>query len=326
MLKHASFVPPLGLANAHVQTLLPRLVGGNRAWSGHWQKIELDDGDFVELCWRKEPDPQSSQPLLVLFHGLEGSVDSPYVWQTMDAAHQLGWNSVVMHFRGCGKRAINRLPRAYHSGDTNDAAFVLNHLHQHYSQMPLYASGFSLGGNMLAQLLTLPIASVIKAATIACAPLDLLSCSERIDRGFSRIYRRYLLTPLKRKVSDKIQQGIIAADSDIAQLNLADMRSFLQFDDVVTAPLHGFTGVHDYYQQASGRQFLADIKVPTLIIHALDDPFLGPRVIPEHTELSDNIDYEISQHGGHMGFMQYRQGRWTSWLPQRLTRFFQQQS
>ena len=314
----ANFIPPLGLSNPHLQTLWPRAVLPKRPWSGDWQMFELADGDFVDLCWRERPEKGSQRPLLVIFHGLEGSVDSPYVWQTMEQAHALGWTTVVMHFRGCGINGINRLPRAYHSGDTTDATEFLTWLQQTYPDAPLYLAGFSLGGNMLAQLLTTAAGKAAKAAAIACAPLDLHSCSERIDQGFSRFYRRYLLTPLKQKFEQKREQGILDEQHPLATLDVKPMRSFFEFDDKVTAPLHGFTGVDDYYQRASGKQFLADISVPTLIIHANDDPFMGAAVVPEKTQLSSAIRYELSPHGGHMGFIQRRSKQWHSWLPERL--------
>lgn len=316
----ASFAPPLGLSNPHLQTLWPRVVLPKRPWSGDWQQVELADGDFVDLCWRQRPADNTRRPLLVIFHGLEGSVDSPYVWQTMDSAHALGWNSVVMHFRGCGINGINRLPRAYHSGDTGDAAEVVTQLRQQYPDSALFLAGFSLGGNMLAQLLTTPLADHVSAASIACAPLDLHSCSERIDRGLSRVYRRYLLTPLKQKFNQKRTQNIIGREHPLAELDVEPMRSFFEFDDKVTAPLHGFNGVEDYYRRASGKQFLADIQVPTLILHANDDPFMGAEVVPQPNQLSPTIRYELSPHGGHMGFIQRRQNQWYSWLPERLLR------
>lgn len=316
-----TFVPPSGLSNPHVQTLWPRLVLPKRPWPGYWQQFELDDGDFIDLCWRQQPEPTASCPLLVIFHGLEGSVDSPYVWQTMDAAAKQGWNSVVMHFRGCGRSDINRLPRAYHSGDTGDATQLLRWIEKQFTGSPIYLTGFSLGGNMLAQLLTLPSGQRAKAAAIACAPLDLHACSRKIDQGLSRIYRRYLLTPLKNKFEQKRQQGIIDHRHPLAGIDITPMRSFFEFDDKITAPLHGFTGVNDYYQRASGKQFLPNITVPTLILHAKDDPFMGPAVVPDKQMLSPTTHYELSMHGGHMGFIQRRDGHWYSWLPHRLMQF-----
>lgn len=326
MHRSAQFSPPKGFSNPHLQTLLPRMLFRQRPWPGQWQTFELSDGDFVELCWYQKPEKNATQqPILLLFHGLEGSVESPYVWQTMQLAAKQGWLTVVMHFRGCGQQPINRLPRAYHSGDTGDASEVIHYLTSSYSNNPLLVAGFSLGGNMLTQLLTQNSASAVKAAAVCCAPLNLHSCSERIDNGFSRLYRRYLLTPLKQKVADKISLGIIPQHHSVANLDLKSMTSFFQFDDQVTAPLHGFSNVDDYYQQASGRQFLPEIKTPTLIVHANDDPFMSEAVIPSTKELSPTVRYELSPHGGHMGFIERHKGHWQSWLPSRLIQFFKEQ-
>ena len=321
----SSFVAPFGLSNPHLQTLTPRILFKPRQWSGHWQPFELADGDFVDLCWRRPPDRCSSKPILLLFHGLEGSVDSPYIWQTMELADALGWQTLVMHFRGCGKSGLNRLPRAYHSGDIGDASAVIDWLQQRFGNARLLTAGFSLGGNMLAQLLANSVSQHLQAAAIACAPLDLHSCSERIDRGLSRIYRRYLLTPLKQKFRLKREQGIIADDHPLANVDTTPMQSFFEFDNDITAPLHGFKNVDDYYHRASGRQFLAHITTPTLIIHAHDDPFMGAAVVPTAKELSAAVTYEVSHHGGHMGFVERKYGRWQSWLPQRLISFLQHQ-
>ncbi|RUO75993.1 hydrolase [Idiomarina seosinensis] len=322
----ARFSPPKGFKNPHLQTLLPRVLFRQRPWSGDWQTFELSDGDFVELCWYQKPDNNSTrQPILLLFHGLEGSVESPYIWQTMQLAAKQGWLTLVMHFRGCGQQPINRLPRAYHSGDTGDASEVIQYLACNYSDSPLLVAGFSLGGNMLSQLLTTHSATAVKAATICCAPFNLHACSERIDNGFSRFYRRYLLTPLKQKVTKKISLGIIPQRHPIANLDIKSMTSFFQFDDQVTAPLHGFSNVDDYYQKASGKQFLPEIKTPTLIIHASDDPFMSEAVIPSSKELPASVRYELSARGGHIGFIERHKGQWQSWLPPRLIQFFKEQ-
>lgn len=318
------FIPQPWLRAAHLQTLLPRMVYRKRQWYGEWEVFALDDGDFIELCWYRIPSPDSHRPLVVLFHGLEGSVDSPYIWQTMDALANQGIDSVVMHFRGCGKTPINRLPRAYHSGDIGDPTAVINALNQRYPNRTLHAIGFSLGGNMLAQLMSHDIAQSISSAAICCAPLDLMSCSQRIDQGFSKLYRRYLLTPLKQKFITKQKRGLFSDSDVLADINVASMESFLEFDDKVTAPLHGFKDVHDYYQRASGKQFLNRIKQPTLIVHAADDPFLGPDVVPQTDEMNSYVCYEQHPHGGHMGFIDYRRG-FHSWLPQRLVNWVTEQ-
>lgn len=310
------FQPPRWLQNPHLQTLLPRLLLPSRPVPGEWTLFPTADGDQVELFWHR-PHPES-QPLIVIFHGLEGSVDSPYVWQLMEAAAAQGWNSVVMHFRGCG-RFPNKLPRAYHSGDTADARHLLQHLAQSYPT--LATVGFSLGGNMLSKLLGEGNVPGVRAAASIAAPIDLAACAGRLDQGFSKLYRHYLLGSLRRKFKQKQAQRCFAAGHSLAALNIDDLRTFYQFDDAVTAPLHGFAGVDDYYRRASARPHLAKVEVPLLQLHAQDDPFMTAGVIPEAHELSPYVTYEISEFGGHMGFITYRNRRFEYYLPARIVQF-----
>lgn len=324
-IRSSEFKPPFGLSNCHVQTLLPRLIAGARKIDGRWQQWPTPDGDFVELFWHPAETLSATAPLMVIFHGLEGSVDSPYAWQMMEAAEQQGWQSVVMHFRGCGPTA-NRLPRAYHSGDTGDARALLADLHAQHPERQLFCVGYSLGGNMLVKLLGEQHPPGIAAAVAVAAPIDLAACAGRIDQGFSKVYRNHLLGSLKTKFTLKQQLGTIAPDHQLGQVNMAGLRNFYQFDDQVTAPLHGFDGVDDYYQRASARPHLGAIQTPLLMIHAADDPFMSAEVIPTAAELSTSTTYELSEHGGHMGFVGWRNGRFWDWLPDRIIQYFLEQS
>lgn len=319
---NSDFQPARGCSNCHVQTLLPRIIAGRRKVAGDWEQFNTPDKDFVELFWHRPHTADA--PLLIIFHGLEGSVDSPYAWQMMLKAASSGWNSVVMHFRGCGP-TVNKLARAYHSGDTDDARRLLEQLHQQNPRRPLLAVGYSLGGNMLAKLLGEAPVTGLSAAAVVAAPIDLLACADRINQGFSKVYRNHLLGSLKQKMLTKQETGIIHEQHELSDLNIAQLTNFYEFDDLVTAPLHGFDGVDDYYQRASSRPLLTNVNVPLLMIHAADDPFMTPAVIPSERELSPTITYELSQHGGHMGFVSWQQGRFWHWLPDRVQGFLQQQ-
>lgn len=316
----STFTPPRGFSNCHVQTLLPRLISGRRKIQGEWQQFPTPDQDFVELFWH-QPHTDTA-PLVVIFHGLEGSVDSPYAWQLITAAAAQGWNTLVVHFRGCGPSA-NKLPRAYHSGDTADALLVLQHLAAAQPQRKLATVGFSLGGNMLTKLLGETAQPPITAAVAVAAPIDLAACAGRIDQGFSKVYRNHLLGSLKQKMRTKQQLGIIPPEHQLAGVDISGMKNFYRFDDQVTAPLHGFTGVDDYYQRASARPWLGQITTPLLLLHAADDPFMTRAVIPAATELAPNTTYELSQYGGHMGFVGWRNGRFWHWLPERIVSYLQ---
>ncbi|PMR75638.1 hydrolase [Billgrantia endophytica] len=314
----ADFLPPRGLSNAHVQTLLPRLMP-RPFLPRDVEVLELPDGDFVELNWAKPVTEDPLAPIFVLFHGLEGSFDSPYARWLLAAAMGLGWRAVLMHFRGCGAYP-NRLPRAYHSGDTADAYWLFGHLSHRFPQALKVAAGVSLGGNMLLKLVAeqggdgLDLAGAI----IVSAPLDLAASADTLHRGFSRLYESHLLRALKRKVRTKLEQGALPLPLDLN--GLAELDSLRAYDDAVTAPLHGFDGAEDYYQRASAGPLLGAIELPTLILHADDDPFMPASLYENLPAPSDAVRLEIARHGGHVGFMEWRNGRLRPWLARRLAR------
>lgn len=193
----AEFTPMRGFSNCHLQTMLPRLFRRKVKFTPHWHRLELPDGDFVDLAWSEDPAQARHKPRLVVFHGLEGSLNSPYAHGLVEAAQKRGWLGVVMHFRGCSGEP-NRMHRIYHSGETEDASWFLRWLQREFGHAPTAAVGYSLGGNMLACLLAkegndLPI----DAAVIVSAPFMLEACSYHMEKGFSRIYQRYLLNLLK---------------------------------------------------------------------------------------------------------------------------------
>jgi len=312
MIIQSQFTPAIGLSNAHLQTLLPVFIRNNLSLSGIEQRLELDDGDFLDLFWTGKPF--ANQPVVIVFHGLEGSIESPYAKGILTAIKKHGWIGVLMHFRGCSA-SPNRLPRSYHSGETSDAKFLLNWLNTHLPDSPLAAVGFSLGGNMLLKLQgELAGESPFKAVVSVSAPLVLAACANKLNVGFSRIYQRYLMTHLKRKLHTKARQH------NYAKL-INQLSSFWKFDDQVTAPLHGFATVDDYYKQSSARQYLKMIESPSLIIQALDDPFMSRDIIPDITELSAHTELELSQNGGHVGFISGSVLHPEFWLEQRIPEY-----
>ncbi|MFW3616060.1 hydrolase [Billgrantia antri] len=314
--QQTGFVPPRGLANPHVQTLLPRLLPRPRLTRTH-EVLELPDGDFVELNWIL-PAPASPQaPLFVLFHGLEGSFQSPYARWLLATASGMGWRSLLMHFRGCGNQP-NRLPRAYHSGDTADAYWLISELSRRYPKALKVAAGVSLGGNMLLKLVAeqggdgLDLAGAI----IVSAPLDLAASAERLHQGFSRVYERHLLNALKRKVAPRLARGELPLSLESRELARID--SLRGYDDAVTAPLHGFRDAADYYHRASAGRLLGNVALPTLILHADDDPFMPAALFERLPKPADAVRLEIARHGGHVGFVERCGQRLRPWLAQRL--------
>nr|WP_136067840.1 hydrolase [Halomonas sp. EAR18] len=314
----ATFTAARGLGNRHIQTLLPRLLP-LPALERDIEILNLPDGDFVELAWVRPAPLADDAPLFILFHGLEGSFDSPYARELLNMASRLGWRALLMHYRGCGQ-APNRLPRAYHSGDTADAYWLIGQLAQRYPRAIKVAAGVSLGGNMLAKLVAeqggdgLDLAGAI----VVSAPLDLAASADALNRGFARVYQRHLLKALRSKIAAKMASGPLPIDLAAHQLERLD--SFWAYDNQVTAPLHGFASASDYYRRASAGRLLGDIELPTLILHADDDPFMPGDLFSRLPMASDAVRIEVARQGGHVGFIETRNGRLNPWLADRVGR------
>ncbi len=297
------FEPAYGLSNRHLQTIIPALFRKRLKPAVDIECFELDDGDFVDCYWHHQPAENSTQAIVVLFHGLEGSFHSPYIQGMMSRLQQAGFSVVLMHFRGCSGK-MNRLPRSYHSGDTADAKAWLETVRQRFPRSPLFALGFSLGGNMLLKLLAeWGRLSVVHAAVSVCAPLQLDICARKMNQGFARLYQYRLLRELKQSLLRKYRLFDMQALIGINERQVNRLNSFWAFDDVYTGPIHGFSSAEDYYLQSSAKQYLAQIDTSTLIIQALDDPFMLPALLPDVRQLPANVQLEVSRKGGHLGFM-----------------------
>ena len=258
------------------------------------ERVELHDGDFVDLCWSR----REQGAIVLVLHGLEGSLHSHYAAGLMQALEHRGYRPVFMYFRGCSGEP-NRLPRSYHSGDTGDIAEVIEHIGARM-QAPVYAAvGFSLGGNALLKWLgETGDANPLSRAVAVSAPYDLAAAARRMQQGASRLYQNHLLNSLKRSYKRKFSRMASPLDIDVDEYS-----SFRDFDDAVTAPLHGFDSVDHYYRESSSRQYLKAIRVPTRLIHALDDPFMFADTAPHQHELSASVELLLSRYGGHVGFV-----------------------
>lgn len=304
-----SFKPAWWLRNPHLQTLWPTLFRRRKQLCVWRERFELIDGDFVDLDWVGS----GSGPIVLILHGLEGSARSPYASGMLNALQQQGWRAAVMHFRSCSGEP-NRLLRSYHSGETSDVAAIVQQLRLREPQTPIAAMGFSLGGNVLLKWLGETGQDNPLAAAVAISvPFELAKAAVRLQSGFSRLYEWYLMRCLRRKMQQKLQ--VRAAQQHFPVLT--QLRTLVDFDDKITAPLHGFVDARDYYQQSSSRQFLRHIQVPTLILHAKDDPFMTVDVIPASHELSAAVRIEASEKGGHVGFIggdyPWRPQYWLEW-------------
>lgn len=314
MIIESDFSAPIWLRNPHAQTIWASRLRRSPPLRLRAERLELPDADFVDLAWCDA----GQGPLIVVFHGLEGGVASPYAVGIMAAARSNGWAALTMHFRGCSGVA-NRLPRGYHSGDTGDIRFLLNTMRARYPQRPLAAVGYSLGGNALLKYLAEEGSDApLRAACAVSVPFDLAVAAQRLDTGASRFYQWLLVRAMKRRVYAKLK----AMDSPIPVATIMRHRNFRSFDDAVTAPLHGFRDVDHYYAESSCGQYLRDIVVPTLIVQARDDPFLYPKAIPGPDALSAAVRLELSQTGGHVGFVYGSPWRPRYWLEERIPAFF----
>ena len=304
--------------NPHIQTLYATFYPKPKLPFLTSERFELPDGDFIDCVWYGKPVEGSDTPIVVLFHGLTGSVHSPYILRMMEALQSRGFASVLMHFRGCSGE-INRLPRSYHSGDTDDAKVWIAELHERFPESALFGVGFSLGGNMLLKLMgEFHETALLKAAVAVSAPMDLATCAVRIGQGFSKRYQRHLLKPLLAQLRQKYEMFDMQSLIGLKKEKLEGLDTFWKFDDAYTAPVHSFKDVHDYYAKSSARQYLHAIRKPTLIIHAKDDPFTGAGVIPTQEELSPFVDLELYESGGHLGFVGGSFWRPDFWLYERI--------
>jgi hypothetical protein len=307
---------PKWLPGGHAQTIYPVLIKAPPP-PYRRERWQTPDGDFIDLDWI---DAAGEAPLVVLFHGLEGSSASHYAVSLMTLLRQHGWAGVVPHFRGCSGEP-NLMPRAYHSGDSAEIDWVLRRLHRQFPQRAIFAAGVSLGGNALLKWLGEREASageVIAAAAAVSAPLDLTLCGHHLGAGFNRVYTRHFLSTLKRNAAEKLLRfpGLF----DGPRMHRA--RNLYEFDDVVTAPLHGYDGADDYWRRASAKPLLRGIRVPTLLLNARNDPFLPAHGLPQPTEISASVTAEFPHEGGHVGFVTGSLPGRLDWLPQRLLNWF----
>lgn len=295
----ARFRPAWWLPGPHSQTLWAALARRVRRPPLRWEVFGLPDGDFVEVAWVDRPVPNGAPTVLVL-HGLAGSVESPHVLGLVAALADAGSRVGAFHFRGCG-RLPNRTEVGYHSGKTDDPRHVLQELRRRHPG-PLATVGFSLGANVVLKMLGEDgDQSVVDVAAVVSPPLRLDLCADRMEQGFSRFYQTALVVQLRRYLRAKARAGV---PIDLSRLK--GVWTFRAFDDAITAPQHGFADSADYYARASSRPFLPQIAVPTLIVHALDDPFFTPAVLPEPHEVPACVALEVEARGGHVGFVEGR--------------------
>ncbi len=316
-----SFQPAWWLPGPHLQTLWNPFFRAAPRLARRRERLWLADGDFIDLDWHGPHD--ATVPLVLVLHGLTGSSSSLYVLGLQQQLAARGWASVAINWRGCSGEP-NLLPRAYHSGASDDLAEVIAHLQASRPLAPLHAVGYSLGGNVLLKYLGETAAGCpLRKAVAVSVPFRLDQCADRIGLGFSRIYQAHFMKAMVAYVKDKQQrfqrEGLAEHLGALHRLGpLQGMRTFWDFDGRVTAPLHGFSDAQDYYRRASSRYFLPDIAIPALLIQAADDPFVFRHSVPEAAELSPSTTLELHARGGHVGFIEGPPSRPGYYLERRI--------
>ena len=312
-----AYRPPFWLPEAHSQTIVPSLHPPPRVALLR-ERWDTPDGDFIDVDWAGRRDAERT---LVLFHGLEGSSDSHYARDFAAHAIARGWRIALPHFRGCSGEP-NRLPRAYHSGDSAEIDWILRRLAA--SSPALHAAGVSLGGNALLKWLgerSTAAARVVRRAAAVCAPLDLSAAGHALDRGFNRaVYTRAFLATLKQKAIAKLERFPGLYDAE----RVRAASTFHEFDSLVTAPLHGFRDADDYWHKSSSARWLVGVRVPTLVLNARNDPFLPEAALNAATrEVSSDVLLELSPEGGHVGFLEPPFPGRHGWLARRVFEFLE---
>ena len=307
------FQSPRFLRNGHAQTILPVLLSRRVRMKFERDRLELADGDFLDLDWART----GRDRLAILTHGLEGCSTQTYIRGLAASLGAAQWDVLAWNFRGCSGEP-NRLLRAYHSGETSDLAEVVGHAAAlGYRRIALV--GFSLGGNMVLKYLgEAPPHPAVQAGVAISAPVDLAACARKLDQVWSnRLYLRRFLVSLAAKIEAK---AILYPDR-LDPRGVRKMRSFQEFDDRYTGPMHGFRDAADYWKQASARQFLPRITIPTLLLQPRNDPFLAPEAFPwAEAEANEHLFLEAPESGGHVGFLDLQHGL-QPWSERRVVEF-----
>jgi len=301
------YIAPRWLPGGNLQTIWPALYS-RRVFGPHphytRERWATPDADFVDVDWLVRAADTPAKTLLVLFHGLEGSSRSHYAEAFADYAQSHDMAFAVPHFRGCSGE-LYQAPRAYHSGDYEEIDWVLERLRERHAGN-IFAVGVSLGGNALlrwAQEKGHDASRVVSAVAAVCSPIDLAAGGWAIGRGFNRlVYTRMFLNTMKPKALQKLAQhpGLFKREAMLAARTLYD------FDNVFTAPLHGFKSTEDYWARASAKPHLHTIRIPALVVNARNDPFVPAWCLPSQREVGDCVTLWQPAHGGHVGFPQGR--------------------
>jgi len=316
VISQSSYNPPFGLGNGHIQTVFPTLFRKVPTIVSRRERIATIDGDFLDLDWIHDG---ISDKLAILSHGLEGSSESVYIKGMAAALSRAGWDVLAWNFRGCGGEMNLRL-QSYHSGSTQDLFQVIQHAANSDRYKNITLLGFSMGGNITLKLLgekEFELPAVVSAAITFSVATNLASCAAQLERLENQVYMKRFLKTLREKIEGKIQNY----PDHIIDEGLLQMRTFREFDNAYTAPIHGFLNAEDYWKQSSCGQFIPNISVPTLLVNAINDPFLSTSCYPiDSANNNQNFYLEIPSSGGHMGFIQFNREN-IYWSERRALKF-----
>ena len=309
---------PSNLGNGHLETLIPYLFRPTKTQSYQRERIDTPDEDFLDLDWAKN----NHKKLVIISHGLESSSRAKYVQGAADVLQKSGYDVLAWNYRGCSGE-INRTLKYYHSGASDDLGLVVDHvLNTQLQYERIYLLGYSLGGNLTLKYLgeqSEQLNSKIKAACVLSTPCYLKTASHQLASGFNKLYTQNFVRSLRQKVIAK--KALLEANGfDISVVN--DLPNLPAFDDVFTAPLHGFVDANDYYEQCSSRYFIEQISIPTLIVNAANDPFLSKECYPyEEVAKNPQVRLDVPRYGGHVGFYRFGDGN-TMWSESRIRTYF----
>lgn len=315
------FRPPWWAKNPHVQTILPTFLPVPLP-PYERERWDTPDDDFIDIDWvnRSKLD-QADQPLIILFHGLEGSSKSPYAKALMNTCVTHGYTGAVVHWRSCSGEQ-NRQAIFYHSGFSSEIDWILRRMADRYPHCQRYVSGVSLGGNALLKWLGeqgTQADQVVQRAVAICPPHDLKAGSIALSKGFNqKVYMKHFLSTLRNKGLQKLQAH---PHAPIDANRIKKAQNFDDLDNAITAPLHGFKDAEDYWARSSSKPFMRTIGIPTLIINALNDPFIPPHSLAKPHEVSAQVQLEYPPQGGHVGFVNARSRHGIDWLPKRILQF-----
>ncbi|GGF20961.1 YheT family hydrolase [Hymenobacter cavernae] len=300
LVAHSPYQPPFYLFNGHLQTIVPSVLRSVPEVRYQRERVETEDGDFLDLDWARQQG-NSADMLAIVSHGLEGDASRPYVRGMVRALNKAGFDALAWNYRSCSGE-MNRLLRTYHLGDTDDLDLVVRHALATDRYQRVYLTGFSAGGNITLKYLGENpdrVPPQVQRAAVFSVPTDLRSSSHQISRPENRIYLKRFLKSLRTKMRQKAE--LLPGQIDLADID--ELRDFPQFDARYTAPMHGFSSAEEYYEKASSGRYLSQIRIPTLLVNAQNDPFLAPTCFPREVAAQSRFVFlETPPEGGHVGF------------------------